>query len=170
VRIQARSGYVALKEPEGTRADRITSAALKSRTEVAEIGLRAQLTADQKAAHQTDMALRIAADDVVLAEDGDRYIGQMRLAIVLYRKDGSAMGLAAVPLKLNYDVGQREKALRDGIEFNRSLSLDGVAMIRAVVFDYGSGTVGSLAIPIDTPAAVMPDDAAFSEPRPSGSR
>ena len=155
VRIQARAGYLALQEPEGAAADRATAVALKGRAEAVEIGLRAKLTADPKTAHQTDVAMRIAADDVELTQDGDRYIGQLRVTIIFYRKDGSAMGMAAVPLKLSYDAGQREKALRDGIEFNRSLSLDGVARIRALVFDYGSDMVGSLAIPMDS-VAVTP--------------
>jgi hypothetical protein len=37
--------------------------------------------------------------------------------------------------------------LRDGIEFDRSLNLDGVGLIRAVVCDFGSDAVGSLIIP-----------------------
>jgi len=78
---------------------------------------------------------------------------QLRLTLVLYRKDGSAMGLAVVPLKFSYDAAGREKALRDGIEFNRSLSLDGVAMIRAIVFDFESEAVGSLAVPLDPDVA-----------------
>jgi VWFA-related protein len=148
VRVQVRESYLASNEPAGTRADRATAGILKSHAEAAEIGLRAQLTPDPSAAHQTDMALRIAADDVVLAQDGDRYIGQLRVTIVFYRKDGSALGLAVVPLKLSYDATQREKTLRDGIEVNRSFSLDGVALIRAVAFDFGSGLTGSLAVPV----------------------
>jgi VWFA-related protein len=153
VRIQARTGYLALNEPAGAPADRATTDVLKSLIEAAEIGLRALLTPDPKAAHQTDMALRIAADDVALVPDGDQYSGQLRLTLILYKKEGSPMGVAAIPLKLNYDAAQRQKALRDGIEVNRSLSVDGVGLIRAIVFDFGSGAVGSLAIPLDSAAS-----------------
>lgn len=153
VRIQTRTGYLAVKETDAARADRATGDALKTRAEAAEIGLRALLTPDPKAAHQTDMALRIAAENVALTQDGERMSAQLRLTLVLYRKDGSAMGLAVVPLKFSYDAAGREKALRDGIEFNRSLSLDGVAMIRAIVFDFESEAVGSLAVPLDPDVA-----------------
>ncbi len=153
VRIQTRTGYLASKEPDATLADRATGDALRTRAEVAEIGLYALVTPDPKVAHQTDIAMRITAEDVALPQNGDRFTGQLKLTLVLYKKDGNAMGMAAVPLKLDYDAGQREKALRDGIELNRSLNLDGIAMIRAIVFDFGSGATGSLSIPLDPTAA-----------------
>jgi len=149
VKLQARTGYYAWQEDQGARAGRAISAMVASQTDAAEIGLRGSLTADAGNPHQVRVELRIEGNDVVLAQDGDKFAGQLRIAFVLYHKDGRAAGLPVIPAELKYDAAQKDKALREGIGFREDLTLDdGAARIRAIVFDQGSGAVGSLTIPV----------------------
>src|ERR1017187_7417609 len=89
--------------------------------DAAEIGLRGTFERDPKNARQVKLAVRIAANDVTLVQEGGQYVGQLRLACVQYMPDGRATGSAIVPFNLHYDAAQRERALKEGIPFQQSV-------------------------------------------------
>jgi len=149
VRIQARSGYYALQEPAGARAQRAIEAAASTGFDAAEIGIRGSVTPDPQNGWQVRVTGRIDANDVVLAQDGDRYSGQLRVALIGYQPDGRIANSAMVPIDLHYSAAERDQAYKEGIAFAQDVSLEkDVNKLRLVVFDRGSNTVGSLTIPI----------------------
>jgi VWFA-related protein len=155
VRIQARSGYYAWPEPTGARAERAIEAAVSTASDAAEIGLQGSLTPDPKNPLTLHAALRIDANDVALAQDGDQYQGQLRIAIVGYQPTGRVTNSTIVPLDIHYSARERDNALREGIALAQDLTLDkNVNRLRFIVFDRGSNTIGSLTIPVS--AGVRP--------------
>jgi hypothetical protein len=88
VRIQAKTGYYAWPEPPGAESRQAIEAAASTTFDAAEIGLRAAVSPDAKDARVAHVRVRIEARDVALARDGDRYAGQLRLAIVGYTAQG----------------------------------------------------------------------------------
>jgi VWFA-related protein len=149
VRVQARTGYYAWQEAAGARADRAIGAAVTGQFDAAEIGLRGTLERDPNNARQAKLAVRIAANDVTLVQSGGQYVGQLRVACVQYREDGRATGSAIMPLDLSYDAAARDRALKEGIPFQQSVTLeDGVSRVRFIVFDRDSDMIGSLSMPV----------------------
>lgn len=148
VRIQARSGYYALPEPAGARAQRAIEAAASTGFDAAEIGIRGTVTPAPQDARHVHLAGRIDANDVVLAQDGDRYSGQLRLALIRYQSDGRIASSTMVPIDLHFSPAERDRAYKEGIAFEQDVTLEkDVNRLRFVVFDRGSNTLGSLTIP-----------------------
>jgi hypothetical protein len=150
VLVQARTGYYAWQEAPGARADRAIGAAARGQFDAAEIGLRGTFERDPKNARQVKLAVRIAANDVTLVQEGGQYVGQLRLACVQYMPDGRATGSAIVPFDLHYDGAQRDRVLKEGIPFQQSVTLAaGVSRVRFIVFDRDSDMIGSLTMPVN---------------------
>jgi len=149
VRIQARSGYYALPEPAGARAQRAIEAAASTGFDAAEIGIRSSVTPDPQNGRQVRLTGRIDANDVVLAQDGDRYSGQLRVALIGYQPDGRIANSTMIPIDLHYSAAERDQAYKEGIAFAQDVSLEkDVNKLRLVVFDRGSNAVGSLTMPV----------------------
>jgi len=150
VRVQARTGYYAWQEAAGARADRAIGAAVKEQFDAAEIGLRGTFERDPKNARQVKLAARIAANDVTLVQEGGQYVGKLRVACVQYRPDGRTTGSAIAPFDLSYDAAARDQALKEGIPFQKSVTLeDVVSRVRFIVFDSDSDTIGSLTMAVN---------------------
>ena len=149
VRIQARTGYYAFQEPSGARAERAIEAAGSTSFDAAEIGIRGSLTLDAQNGLHVHLAGRIDANDIVLANDGDRYTGQLRIAIIGYRSDGRIANSTMAPVEIHYSAQERDRAFEEGLPFTQDLTLGkDVRRLRFIVFDHGSNTVGSLTIPL----------------------
>ena len=100
------------------------------------------------------MSWRIDGNDVVLAQDGDRYSGQLRLAVIEYQPDGRIASSAVVPIDIRYSVAERDNSYKEGIDFTKDVMLEkDVNKLRFVVFDRGSNAVGSLTVPVGAAAA-----------------
>ncbi|HEX4276250.1 MAG TPA: VWA domain-containing protein [Bryobacteraceae bacterium] len=153
VKLQSRSGYYAWPEPPGTRAENAVDTALGAALDAGEIGLGGSLTADRPDPGQKQrlfhLSLRIDTNDVGLAENGDTYNGQLRLAVISFNEDGRVAHSDIAPLDLHYTAAQRDAALKEGISIAQNLTLaSGVNKLRLIVFDRNSNTVGSLTIPV----------------------
>lgn len=155
VKIQARTGYYAYPEPVNSRAQRAVDSALASTADAAEIGLAGTATPDPQAPDQVHLALRVDANDVALAQDGDAYSGQLRLVLAGYQPDGRVSNSPLIPFDLHYNAAERDHSLKEGIPFAQDVKIGkDVSKVRMVVFDRGSNAVGSLTIPIQArPAA-----------------
>ena len=153
VRIQAKTGYYAWAELPGSEAQQAIDAVTSTSYDSAEIGLRGTLSQDAKDPRAAHLDVRIDATDVVLSRDGDRYTGQLRLALVGYRADGLTQRSQVLPLDLNYNAQERDKALQQGIDFADNMVLVGdINKVRLVVYDRGSNAIGTLTILIDSSA------------------
>jgi VWFA-related protein len=149
VRIQARTGYYAWPEPAGARAQRAIEAAASTGFDAAEIGVRGTATPDPQNSRQVHMAWRIDGNDIVLARDGDRYSGQLRLAVIQYQPDGRIAASGMLPIDIHYSAAERDSSYKEGIAFTKDVMLEkDVNKLRFVVFDRGSNAVGSLTVPV----------------------
>ena len=96
----------------------------------------------------SDFDLRVDARDVALAREGDDYIGQLRLTVIHYLKDGGVESEPITALDLRYNTQQRDEALKDGIPLAQNLPVGKSGYeYRIIVFDRGSNAVGSLTFP-----------------------
>jgi hypothetical protein len=148
IKLQAKSAYYAWKEPPGARAEQAINTAMQTQFDAAEIGVRGHLSPG-KGANALHLDARIDARDIVLVPAGDRYSGQLRLALVGDLPGGQPQGGPTIPLDLHYTAAERERALQDGIAFSQDVTFPApVSALRLIVFDRGSNTVGSLTLPV----------------------
>ena len=155
VRIQAKTGYYAWPEPLGTAAKDAIDAAAATALDATEIGLRGTLLTDAKDGRTAHLKARIEAKDIALGREGDQYTGQLRLAVVGYLANGRAEGSGVIPLDLHYSAQEREKALKEGVDFSHDVVIgEQMVKVRLIVFDRDSNAIGSLTIPVN---AVTPN-------------
>ncbi|HTW63349.1 MAG TPA: VWA domain-containing protein [Bryobacteraceae bacterium] len=148
VRIQAKAGYYAWKTEAGSRTNQAFAAIASAPFDAEEIGLRATLSADAHDRGIRVLNLRIAAGDIALAQRGDNFTDQLRIAYVGYLPNGLIESSPVLPLDVHYSAAQREQALQNGISFTEKLdSSRGESKFRVMVFDRGSNAVGSITIP-----------------------
>ncbi|HEY3838783.1 MAG TPA: VWA domain-containing protein [Bryobacteraceae bacterium] len=149
VRIQAKTGYYAWRGSPGARSEQAITYAASTRFDAAEIGLRATLTPTAKGQRSVHINAQIDARDIILAQNGDQYLGQLRVAIVGYAPSQLVSRGPITPVDLHYGAQEREKVLQQGIRFTENLTLsENVTAVRLIVFDRESGGVGSLTIPV----------------------
>jgi VWFA-related protein len=148
IRIQAKTGYYAWAQPPGTRTQQAFGMAASTKFDAAEIGLRASVSFDPQDGRVAHFDLRIDAGDVALAQEGNDYLGQLRLTVVHYLKDGGTESEPVIPFDLHYNAQQRDAALKDGIDFTQNVPIGRSGyQLRIMVFDRGSNAIGSLTIP-----------------------
>lgn len=140
VRIQTKTGYFAVPEPVGTRAEEAFLATARDTFDAGAIGLRATVSAGQ-------ISVRIDTGDVAFAQQSGGYSGQLRIETVGYSADGRLETGKVTPLDLHFDAAERDRAVKDGIAITEDVKLQGETKFRVIVFDRSSNTVGSVTIP-----------------------
>ena len=149
VRIQARTGYYAWRQAPGERSTQAILSAVGTRFDAAEIGLRAAVSRDPKAAGIVRLTASIDAHDVALVRQGSDYVAELRLAIAGYVNSGPPEIGPVQPLDLHWSVPAREQALGQGISYTRNLKLGGnLAAVRLIVYDRSSNAIGSVTVPL----------------------
>jgi hypothetical protein len=124
--------------------------------DAAEIGLRASLTPDPQG-RMVRLEAHIDARDVALVHEGDRYNGELRLAIVGYTAAGQPQRGPLAPLDLHYSAPERDTELREGIPCVQNVSLPAsVTTVRLVVFDRGSNAIGSVTLLVPEAGSATP--------------
>jgi VWFA-related protein len=149
VRIQAKTGYYAWPEPPGARARAAIEAVWMTTFDAAEIGLRASLSRDPNDGHLWQLAGAMNADDVALAQQNGLYTGQLETAFVSYLTDGRTESSDISSMDLRLSAQERDQVQREGIRFARNVTIgENVKTVRFIVFDHGSGAIGSISIPV----------------------
>jgi hypothetical protein len=152
VRIQAKTAYYAWREAPGAVSEQAIDSAVGTTFDAAEIGLRATLSPDPKGGRTVRLDAHIDAQDVTLVNAGDRYNGELKLAVIGYAPGERSRPGPMIPLELHYTVQDRDKALRQGISFVQNVTVaDAMKFVRLIVFDRGSNAIGSVTMPV--PAA-----------------
>jgi len=144
LRIQSKAGYYAWALPAGSRAEQAFSTIATTPADAEEIGLRATISPQGGGAR---VNVRIDAHDVILAQQGDHFTGQLRVVTVGYLPDGRSEASPVTPVNLNYDAAGLGQALKDGIAFTENLAASQESKLRVIVFDRDSEAVGSITIP-----------------------
>ncbi len=158
VRIQAREGYYAWPRVPEEEARQAVQWAEGVAFDAGEIGLRGSLSPDPQDSHASKFEAHVDAQDITMpSADAGGYAGSLWLSVASYTADGRISTSAIMPLNLHYTAADRDKALADGIGFAQSIKLgDEAKTLRFVVFDSGSGAIGSLTIPVGQPGQQHP--------------
>jgi VWFA-related protein len=158
VRTQAKTGYYAWRAAPGVRAEQAIGAAISTRFDAAEIGLRATLSSDPKGGRTVRIDAHIDAQDLVLVHEGDTYNGQLRLAVVGYAPGVGPRRGPLIPLDLHYSAQERDTALQLGIGFVQNVALaQEINAVRLIVFDRSSNAVGSVTMIVPAAAPGKPN-------------
>jgi VWFA-related protein len=158
VRIQAKTGYYAWAEAPETETRQALDAAASANFDAEEIGLRLSTSPNPVSPNRKDpqiqhFSLHIDANDIALAHVGAQYNAQLRVATIGYLADGRNENSSVFQFSPHYSVQERDNALKDGIAFAQDMKVGpGVRSIRFIVFDRGSGAIGSITIPVNTAA------------------
>lgn len=149
VKIQVKSGYYAWREPPGAKSEQAIESLIPTTFDAAEIGLRATLSAAPAGGPGMHLDAHIDAQDVVLVRDGERYSGQLRIAMVGYAPGATPQRGPTIPYEFQYTTQERDQALQQGIGFAQDITLpENIRSVRLIVFDRGSDAVASLTIPV----------------------
>jgi VWFA-related protein len=149
VRIQAKSGYYAWADNPGSGSEQAIHSVSATEFDAAEIGLRGTLSLDPKDQHVADLNAHIDARDVELVPEGDRFKGQLSVAMVGYLNDGRIESTKVVPFDVQYSAAERDKALEEGIAFSRNFPVaERLGKVRLIVYDRNSTAIGSLTMPV----------------------
>ena len=148
VRIQAKTGYYAWAEAPGDETRRVVASAISTNFDAEEIGLRTTDSPDAKNPQVTHFSLHINANDVALPRQGGQYTAQLRIATIGYLANGHNENPSMFQFNPHYSAAERDQALKDGIDFNQDMKVGpDVRSIRFIVFDRGSGAIGSITVP-----------------------
>jgi len=148
VRIVSKTGYYAFPEQPGVRAIGAIRAVVNTPSDAAGIGLRGSVALDT-AGRTGHLSVHIDTGDLVLTEQGDKHLGQVRLALVLVMADGRNVTSPIVPIDLHLTTAQREVAAKQGVPFDQEIVLmPGLKAVRVAAFDQAAEAVSSLTIPM----------------------
>ena len=148
VRIQASQGYNADLAKELPLRDETAAVgwAQSSPMEISDIGLRA--TAKPAASGPGSLLeVRVEASDVVMQQEQDHRRGQLVAVVNRYYKDGRPPEIEHLSADFDATAKQSGSAAAEGIVLHPDVPLtDAVAMIRIIVMDRATGTVGTLTV------------------------
>jgi VWFA-related protein len=133
VKLETKQGYYAFANlaAEGDQEKAAVETAIASGLNATEIGIYAKLSEHDTAPHNVELAIRIDPADVS---------GRLAVSVAGYLKDGR--------MEI-FPVEEVTPKAGEAILSERRLTLtDGVEKLRVLVYDRGSGALGSLAIPL----------------------
>jgi len=149
VRIQAKSGYYAWREPAGARSQQAIASVINTTFDAAEIGLRASLTRDTKDPNRLHLDAHIDARDVAFVHESDSYNAELRYAVIGLAPGAQPITGPLTPLELRLSQQNHDKALQEGIAIQQDLAVaPQLARVRLAVFDRGSNAIGSATVSV----------------------
>jgi hypothetical protein len=96
-----------------------------------------------------ELLLRIGLGAVNLVSDGDRWNGQIEVSLFQRDNSGNTYEPTSQTVGLNLRQDGYDKAVKSGFPYVRSFRMDpGAASLRVIVRDLGSGSLGTLTIPL----------------------
>src|ERR1035438_6716372 len=96
-----------------------------------------------------ELLLRIGMGAVNLVSDGDRWNGQIEVSLFQRDNSGNTYEPTSQTVGLNLRQDGYDKAVKSGFPYVRSFRMDpGAASLRVIVRDLGSGSLGTLTIPL----------------------
>jgi VWFA-related protein len=141
--LRYRAGYVYSKEPV-TLKERFRQAVWQP-YDAGGIALRAHVN---EASNGKAISLRIAANDLGIVKDGDRWTD--KLDIFLVQRDASKFSgkVKGQTLVVRAEQTTYDRLMRDGVPFNEFVEQDQLAgTIRIIVVDENTGRMGSITLP-----------------------
>lgn len=149
ITLRYRTGYLYSKEP-ATLKERFAQV-LWQPFDSSEIGMTAHRS---PASGGTAFALKIAAADVGLVQNGSQWVGKLGVFLVQRDDTGAGAHVKEQTLALNLSPASYERMQREGIPFDQYLDKSmGAETVRIIVVDEGTGRIGSITLPADTQRA-----------------
>lgn len=146
IKLRSRSGYLYGKEPT-TLKDRFEQAIWRPQ-DATEIALTVRRSS---ASGGTAVSLNIAANEIGMAEQGDRRTGKLDIFLVQRDKGGMRAEVNEQTLALDLKPATYDRILRDGIPFDLYIDNRKIAeTTRIIVVDENSGRIGSITLPAET--------------------
>lgn len=142
--LRYRAGYLYTKEPTTLKA-RFEQAVWQPQ-DVTEITLSAHWA---HASEGAAVSLRIAATDIGLAQQHDRWTGKLDIFLVQRDDTGTRAITKEQTLVLNLQPATYQKILSDGIPFAEYVEhKQNFGTVRVIVVDENSGRMGSVTLPV----------------------
>ena len=115
-----------------------------------DIGLRASF---ETAGKGTRLQIQADPRDFLLERAGNTYTGALSVMFVYYNADGSRSASMPVTSKVSLTQEQLDAAMKTGYLFHADAAPPiGTRSMRLIVEDAGTGTVGSLSVPMGAAA------------------
>jgi VWFA-related protein len=150
--LRYRRGYLALPEATFDSRNRevLMRAAVDSPLDDTSLGLEARLhVVDVPGAMTLKIELLVYSRDLTLVAQGDRWAGAVDVLFVQRGTDGKELAVELKTLSLNLARETYAEVMKKGLGLTRNLPpAPGAAQLRVVVRDVGSGSIGSLTIPL----------------------
>ena len=150
--LRYRRGYLALPEAtfDSKKREVLMRAAVDSPLDDTSLGLEARLhVVDVPGAMTLKTELLVYSRDLTLVAQGDRWAGTVDVLFVQRGTDGKELAGELKTLNLNLVRKTYDEIMKKGLGLTRTLPLaPGAAQLRVVVRDVGSGSIGSLTIPL----------------------
>jgi len=152
---------------ESSNSNRFALAALGP-VDDPEIGIQADATPSEHVKGWTRYQIKIDAHDLKF-QSGENYSASFQISMTFYSNAWEQSVTSDDPAELHLTPERYQAALRDGIDaaFERATPA-GMNKARIIVRDLATGAVGSLTIPLSTPA--LPPDTPQSPEATSASR
>jgi VWFA-related protein len=149
VTVRYRAGYKYEKDPS-TLKDRFVKAVWQA-TDASDIGVSASPEADG-----STLKLKIAANDLAVAQDGESWTDKVDIFLVRRDDEGHHAQVTGQTMALKLTSGTYQKLLREGIPFDQIVEKNkDTGSVRIVVVDENSGRMGTITVPL-APAASRP--------------
>ena len=143
VTLRYRTGYLYSKEPATLKAR--FAQVLWQPFDASEIALTARRT---PATGGAEVSLNIAANDVGLTQQGDRWTGKLDVFLVQRDDTGAGAIVKEQTLALDLSTTTHNQFMRRGIPFEQYLdSKQNAGNLRLIVVDENSGHMGSITLP-----------------------
>ncbi len=151
VRIQTRQRYYAMPDqrPPAALEQAALVSAYNAASDVSDIGLRVAVAPGPAGPKALHLQIRIEPADLMLAEQGDRFDGQVTVLIADYGANGPEGAPAPSSFNLHLNREQHDKLMKEGLPFPQDHPIgETVQKIRIIVYDHNSRAVGSLTVPV----------------------
>jgi VWFA-related protein len=149
ITLRYRTGYLYSKEP-ATLKERFAQVLWQpfDSSEIAITARRSPATAG------TGVALKIAAADIGLTQNGSQWTGKLGIFLVQRDNTGAGAQVKEQTLALNLSAASYERMQREGIPFDQYLDKKlSAETVRIMVVDESTGRIGSITLPAETQRA-----------------
>lgn len=112
------------------------------------VGITAAAKPDPKDSTKLDMAIQVEPKGISLEPQGDRWVGRLDILIVQKNDRGEQFGGLDETITLNLTRENYDKLVKGGFVLRKIIDMSSQAkMVRVIVRDAPSSTMGSLTIP-----------------------
>lgn len=153
VHLRFRRGYFALPDstPTPQQEQAMLRDAVTSSLDFTTLGINITADAvDVPGARRLHATIQVDARDITLEPQGGRWVGVLDFVFVQRAADGKQLASESQQISMHLTKERYDLLMKNGLIWERDLPIvAGVAQLRLVARDNGSGSVGSVSVPVD---------------------